>query len=421
MKKDTIKLGIIGLGCRGISMLTGVILPMKDGGIEVAAVCDTCEDRAEAAAQAVRAAGQASPMVTRDYRKVLEMAELDAVYIATSWEAHVDIAVQAMKAGKYVGLEVGGAYSIEDCFQLVRTHEETGVHCMLMENACYAKRELMVLNMVRSGVLGTIMHCSGMYGHDLREEITKGKENRHYRLRNYIHRNCENYPTHELGPIAKILDINNGNKFLTLASFSSGSRGLSEYIMDCAGADHPLSKVNFAQGDVTTTVLTCSGGQTVVITLDTTLPRYYSRGFTVRGTKGAYHEDNDSIYLDKVDREHELDWQKQWGNASKYEEKYLHPLWKGEIGKDLHGGIDHMVFGAFIEAIRTKSRPPIDVYDAATYMSITVLSEQSVALKGAPVMVPDFTRGKWTIRRDIVQNQYTLDRVNNGEDLYFID
>ncbi len=421
MRKETVKLGIIGLGCRGITMLTGVILPLREEGVEVIAVCDTCEDRVLAAADAVEGAGVARPLVTADYREVLAIEELDAVYIATAWEAHVEIAVAAMKAGKYVGLEVGGAYSVADCYKLVNTYEETGTHCMLLENCCYGKRELMALNMVRRGLFGEIVHCSGAYGHDLRQEVVQGKENRHYRLRNYLTRNCENYPTHELGPIAKLLDINNGNKFLSLSSFSSAAKGLHQYIVEKQGLYRPLSKVNFAQGDIITTVLTCSGGQTVTITLDTTLPRYYTRSFTVRGTKGSYFEENDSVFLDQVHTEHELDWKKQWGNAQEYEEAYLHPLWQGDVGADMHGGIDHIVAKAFIEAIKSNTRPPIDVYDAATYMCVAALSEQSITLGGAPMAFPDFTNGRWTMRTDIVENEYTLDRIDNGRDLYFID
>jgi hypothetical protein len=135
-----------------------------------------------------------------------------------------------MKAGKYVGVEVGGAYSVDDCWRLVRTYEETGVPCMLMENCCYGRQELLVLNMVKQGLFGDIVHCQGGYRHDLREEITNGRENRHYRLRNYMNRNCENYPTHELGPIAKILGINRGNRMVSLVSMSSQAKGLHEYI-----------------------------------------------------------------------------------------------------------------------------------------------------------------------------------------------
>lgn len=422
--KDRIKLGIIGLGQRGACMLSNPIIPMKKDGVDVVAVCDLLEDRVEKAVRLLVDSGVEKPFATTDYREVLALEELDAVYIAVSWEAHVEVAVAAMRAGKYVGLEAGGAYSLDDCYKLIHTYEETGTELMFLENCCYGKRELMALNMVRQGVFGDVMHCNGAYCHDLREEITTGLENRHYRLRNYIHRNCENYPTHEIGPIAKLLDINNGNRFLTLSSFASSAKGLHSYAVKTKGAEHPLLNVDFAQGDVVTTVLTCAGGQTVCITLETTLPRAYSRRFEVHGTKGVYMEDNDSVFLDgnEEHRKNEWIWKPMWGNAEQYEEEYLHPLWKeGVATDDAHGGIDRLEFEAFLEAVKTDSHPTIDVYDAATYMCITVLSENSIAMGGAPVAFPDFTAGKWTERTDIADNRYTLDRINNGKGLYYID
>ena len=422
--KETVKLGIIGLGSRGKCMLKNPIIPMLKNGIEIIAVCDLLADRVKTAADRIENAGFARPKEMTDYKELLAIDEINAVYIAVSWESHAEVAIDAMKAGKYVGLEAGGAYSVDDCYKLVKTYEETGTELMLMENCCYGKRELMALNMVRKGVFGNIVHCNGAYCHDLRKEVAEGKENRHYRLRNYIHRNCENYPTHEIGPIAKLLDINNGNRFLTLSSFSSAARGLHEYIVDRNGSAHPLSQINFAQGDVVTTVLKCAGGQTVCITLNTTLPHAYSRRFEVHGTKGMYMEDNDSIFLDG-DKEHEKNewnWKPMWGNAEKYEAEYNHPLWKnGGLGEDMHGGIDHLVFAAFINAVKTDSHAPIDVYDAATYMCITALSEDSIAMGGLPVAFPDFTGGKWTERSDLEDNEYNLDRINNGRDLYFAD
>ncbi len=422
--KETVKLGIIGLGSRGKCMLKNPIIPMLENGIEIIAVCDPLEDRVKLAADRIENAGFARPKEITDYKELLAIDEIDAVYISVSWETHVEVAIDAMKAGKYVGLEAGGAYSVDDCYKLVRAYEETGTELMLMENCCYGKRELMALNMVRMGVFGNIMHCNGAYCHDLRKEVADGKENRHYRLRNYIHRNCENYPTHEIGPIAKLLNINNGNRFLTLSSFSSAAKGLHDYIVDKNGLSHPLSQIDFAQGDVITTVLKCAGGQTVCITLNTTLPHAYSRRFEVHGTKGMYMEDNDSIFLDG-DKEHEKNewnWKPMWGNAEKYEEKYNHPLWKnGGLGEDMHGGIDHLVFAAFINAVKTEAHAPIDIYDAATYMCITALSEDSIAMGGLPVAFPDFTGGKWTERSDFEDNEYNLDCINNGRDLYFAD
>ena len=205
-------------------MMEELFMPMKDEGVEIVAVCDLLRDRAEKAADTVEKSGAKRPFTTTDYNELLALEGLDGVYVAVSWEAHIEVAIAAMKAGVYVGLEAGGAYSLDDCYKLVHTYEETGTELMLMENCCYGKRELMALNMTRQGVFGEIMHCNGAYSHDLRKEVTTGLEVGHYRLRNYIHRNSDNYPTHEIGPIAKLLDINNGNRFLSLSSFSSRAK-----------------------------------------------------------------------------------------------------------------------------------------------------------------------------------------------------
>ncbi len=398
---ENIKVGMVGLGCRGISLLRDVILAQ---GEVVTAVCDSYADRAEKGADLVFDALKARPKVYLDYHDLMNDKDVNTVIIATAWESHVEIAVSAMKANKAVGMEVGGAYSLAECYELIRAYEETKTPFMFLENCCFGRREMMVLNMVRKGLFGEIVHCSGGYHHDLRKEISYGKENRHYRLRNYLTRNCENYPTHELGPIAKILDINHGNRMLTLSSTASKSVGLHDYIIRNKKDDEILKNAQFAQGDIVTTVIKCANGETIVLTLDTTLPRYYSRGFTVRGTRGMYEEVTDSVFIDsEEDRSHEFDWrQAGLNNAKKYEEEYDHPLWKQYIKEGVrgnHDGMDWLEFKIFFKNLRNKAPMPIDVYDAASWMAITALSEISIAKGGAVVDIPDFTHGKW--HRDI--------------------
>lgn len=409
----TCTIGVIGLGARGMDLLRQVILKMED--VRVRAVCDVYQDRAEDAQKLAQEAGHTNVLAAIDYREVLAIAEIEAVVICSAWESHVDIACDAMEAGKYVGMEVGGAYDIEQCWRLVRTSEKTGVPCMFLENCCYGKYEMMVLNMAKLGVLGEIVHCTGGYCHELREEITKGIENRHYRLRNYLHRNCDNYSTHALGPIAKVLGINRGNRMLTLTSVASKSVSLPEYIGRQPENFHPSVRgAEFNQGDVVTTTIRCANGETIVHTLGTTTPRPYSRRFCVFGTKGMYEEQTNSVFLDdehNADAEH---WNKHWGNAEQYHAKYGHPLWKEaekEGVKGGHGGMDWLVFRAFFESVMNGTQPPIDVYDAATLMSIAVLSEQSVSQNGAPVAIPDFTCGRWMAREPYVKGPYCLEEV----------
>ncbi len=417
----SVKIAVVGLGGRGRGLLERSIIPAcKEYGMEVKAVLDQYEDRTAAGADIVEGATGKRPRACKDRSEILTDPEIKAVIIATSWEQHIGLAIEVMKSGKYAAVEVGGAYALEDVWRLVYTSEETGMHCMLLENCCYGKRELMVLNMVRKGLFGKIVHCEGGYYHDLREEIVSGWEAKHYRLRNYIHRNCENYPTHELGPIGKLLNINNGNRMLSLTSTSSASFGLHEYVRERKDSSDALRSVRFSQGDVVTTVITCANGQTITITLDTSLPHVYSRGFTVCGTKGRYTEGTDSIYLDGTHNELEMKPQEFYNNAQAYEEDYMHDLWRDYAPKGGHGGMDYLVISAFLEAVKKGVKPPIDTYDTATYMAISVLSEESILKGSAPVAIPDFTRGKWYMRDDIdFDLAFNLDQPSQYGELYF--
>lgn len=406
--KEQLRIAIIGLGNRGRTMLKHEMVHMAKEDLRIVGLCDVYEDRNQLALEIMRKFDLPDPeQITTDYKKILKM-DLDAVLIFTSWENHVNIACEAMEAGIYCGVEVAGAYSIEDCWKLIRTYERTKTPLMMLENCSYGKRELMVLEMVRKGLFGDVVHCSGSYAHDLRKEIALGEENRHYRLQNYLIRNCENYPTHELLPIGRILNINFGNRFVSLTSTASSAKGLARWVEENLPEDHKLQGAEFKQGDIVTTVLKCAGGESVTITLDTSLPRAYSRGFTVRGTKGAYFEDNDSVFLDDVHhKDYEFDGKPLWGNAAEYEKEYEHPLWQNYDGYGTHDGTDHLVLRAFFESVKAGIEPPIDVYDAATYMAVTALSEQSIREGSAPQAFPDFTGGHW-ITRKLPKNKYNI-------------
>ncbi len=408
-----IKLGYIGLGGRGKNMLKTVLDSFKD--VEIAGICDICEERLEQGKEIVIEKTGKEPLCTTNADDILNL-DIDCVMIMTYWETHIELAIKAMKKGIRPGIEVGGAYSVEDCFKLVRTYEETGIPCMMLENCCYGKRELTVLKMVKEGLFGELVHCSGGYHHYLADEITHGKEDYHYRLRNYTNRNCENYPTHEFGPIAKVLKINRGNRIIKLSSTASKSIALKEYVKEHIEDFPYLENTTFNQGDIITTVITCADGSTVVLTLDTTLPRAYSRGFTVRGTKGSYFEDNDSFFFENneehIEAEKKFDWSSQYKNGVQYREENMHPLWKkygDAAAKAGHDGMDYMVLCAFFESVKKQEEPPIDTYDTATWMSITPLSEESIIKGGAPVTVPDFTSGKWAMDRPACKLEFTLD------------
>ncbi len=401
-----VRLGLAGLGCRGQGILKQVLLAMDD--VEISAVCDIYEDRVQAGIQIVTDAGRPAPLGFTDYRVMIDTAKPDAVLIFTGWEFHTEIAIYAMEHGAAVGSEVGSVNSMEELHRLVETKERTGMQYMFMENCCYGKEELLATSMARAGLFGTIVHMQGSYAHDLREEILYGIENRHYRFKNYQNRCLENYPTHELGPISRLLGINRGNRIVSVVSVASRAEGLKAYAekQDKAGKlPESARNVHFKQGDIVTTILTCAGGETITLRLDTTLPRFYARDFTVRGTKGLYEQNTNTVFLEDVHPESFWETAKSYeaflNNAKDYEDQYLPEIWKQVTPEVLaagHGGMDYFCYRAFIDAVRDGTDVPIDVYDGATWMAVSVLSEISIAQGGAPQAMPDFTGGRWFLR-----------------------
>ena len=405
----TVRVGVIGLGNRSKEQIR-CLVSMKD--VEITVVCDVYADRVENAQNNIQEQCGVRPDGTLDYREVNAREDIEAVFIFSSWQTHLPIAVDAMRHGKTPAMEVGGASSLEECWELVRVSEDTGIPVMLLENCCYNKEELALLRMVREGVFGEVVHCRGGYQHDLREEIGMGDINRHYRQDHFMHRNGELYPTHELGPIATYLNLNRGNRMLSLVSMATKAVGQHQW-MQKNRADSPLADAKFNQGDVVTTMIKCANGETIMLTHDCTLPRPYSRGGYLQGSKGLWQEDGRFIYLEDRTQpgphgEHNFESDKA------YMDEYLHPLWKEyeEFGlRGGHGGMDFLTLRAFVESLQKGIPFPIDVYDAATWMAITCLSEKSIALGSMPVEIPDFTGGRWIKRESRPGDIFSLDAV----------
>jgi predicted dehydrogenase len=285
---------------------------------------------------------------------------------------------------------------------------------MIMENVNYRRDIMAVLNMVRQGLFGELLHCQGGYQHDLRhvkfndgngaygggvEFGEKGFSEARWRTQHSVDRNGDLYPTHGLGPVSPMLDINRGNRMLHLSSAATQTRGLHKYIVDNGGEQHPNAKVKFKLGDIVTTVIKCANGQTIMLSHDTNSPRPYSLNFRVQGTQGIWMKDNQSIYIEGMSPEAH-----RWQSDEEYLKKYDHPLWKrfeNEAAGAGHGGMDFFIARAFIEAIKGDAKPVIDVYDAVSMSVISPLSEKSIMLNSASVKIPDFTRGKWKNNQSI--------------------
>ena len=413
INESKVRMGFIGVGLRGQNHLE---LALQRNDVEVVAICDIQQQMIEMSKAAFKSAGKPLPRIVMDgphgYKKLLESKDIDAVIIATPWEWHTVMCIDAMNAGKYVGCEVITGMTVEECWQIVHTSERTGMPLMMLENVCYRRDVMAVLNMVRQHLFGEIVHLQGGYQHDLRgikfnggkasedgvEFGEKAFSEAQWRTQHSVMRNGDLYPTHGIGPLAMMIDINRGNRFTELVSYSSKARGLHNYVVKKGGENHPNAKVEFKLGDVVTTMIKCANGETILLQHDTNLPRPYSLGFRVQGTDGIWMDVNKSIYIEgKTKAPHE------WSNADEWLTKYDHPLWK-HYGSDAkgagHGGMDWFVLNAFIESVKLKTNTPQDVYDAVTWSAITPLSETSIRLGGETVEFPDFTQGQWMYRKN---------------------
>lgn len=407
--------GLIGVGLRGRNHLD---LLLRRDDCEVRAICDVDPQAIAASMDMVKKAGKPVPEVYQkndtDYLNLLAREDIAAVVISTPWEWHVRMSVATMKHGKYAGVEVSAANTLEECWDLVNTHEETGMPCMILENVCYRRDVMAVLNMVRQGLFGEMIHLECGYQHDLREVKfnngrqpygggvefgEKGFSEARWRTNHSIHRNGDLYPTHGIGPVATYLDIDRGNRFVSLVSMASKARGLHNYIVENGGRDHPNAKVRWKLGDVVTTQIMTAKGETIIVTHDTNLPRPYSLGFRVQGEKGIWMDINRSIYIEGRSAQAH-----RWDQAQAYYDQYDHPLWKRYEQRAIgagHGGMDFFVIHAFIEAAKRGEPTPLDAYDAASWSAISPLSEISIAKGSMPVEFPDFTRGQWINRKPV--------------------
>ena len=400
------RLGFIGVGLQGTGILE-MCLTME--GVEVNAISDIDPQALARAQKLVVDSGRSEPAgYSKDegFLSLVARDDLDGVVIATPWVWHTPMAVATMKAGKYCAPEVWGGSSIDEMWQLARASEESGMPCMMLENHCYDRDSMAVLNMVRQGLLGELIHCQCGYQHDLRdvkfrpgaEFGKKGENEARWRTDHSVKRNGDLYPTHGIGPIANCLDIDRGNRFVSLTATATKARGLHEHVVAKGGRDHPNAAIDFALGDIVTTVIKCANGETVIINHDTNLPRPYSNMYRVQGTKGLWMEDNMSIYLEGRSPEHE------WESFEPYQTEYEHPLWKSFLGEGVrggHGGAGFLKTRAFVECVRRRIPTPIDVYDTVSWVVITPLTEHSIAQGSEPVEFPDFTMGQWMRRKPI--------------------
>ena len=399
-KLDTVRIGYIGLGNRGGGAVKRIIHLEN---VEVKALCDIQPDKVNAAAKTFAGTSHKPTLYSGhkdEWKKLCERDDIDLVYICTPWSLHTPMSLYAMEQGKHVVTEIPAATTVEDCWKLVETSERTKKHCMMLENCCYDFFELMTLNMARQGFFGELVHAEGAYLHDIYDSFfDTSKRYDLWRLREN-QRNGNLYPTHGLGPIAQIMDINRGDKMDYLVSVASNDFMLASRAHALAAKDPNFRE--FAgksfRGNMNTTTIKTAKGRTMMLQHDVSSPRPYSRIHLVSGTKGIAQK----YPLEGKEGRGRISQSHEWVSEEEYlklEQKYQPEIVKriGELAKQVggHGGMDFLMDWRLIDCLRNGLPLDQDVYDAASWSVIAPLTEQSVANRSTSVDIPDFTQGAW--------------------------
>lgn len=396
-KLDRVRVGVIGLGMRG----SGAVDRLSYiEGVEITALCDKYPDRVEKAQETLKKKGlpaAKSYSGEEGWKALCESKDVDLVYTPTPWALHTPIAVYAMKNGKHAAVEVPAAVTMEQCWELVETSEKTRKHCMMLENCCYDFFELLTLNMARNGMFGEILHAEGAYIHDLSRDFLFNRKAYAdmWRLKENINRNGSLYPTHGLGPIAQVLNVNRGDRMDYLVSVSTNDFSLAPLADEMAAKDDFFKqyKGRKYRGNMNTTTVRTVNGKTMMVQHDVSSPRPYSRIHLISGTKGAASKwpSPERIALGHS-------WVKP-EQLEEFREQYAPPIVKhiGNIAKEVggHGGMDFIMDWRLIDCLRNGLPLDQDVYDAASWTAVGLLSEKSVASRSRSIDIPDFTRGNW--------------------------
>ena len=353
--RDVVRIGLVGCGERGLSLLNDLLGIPK---VEVKAVCDVLPAQtAKAQALCEKRKAKRPEAYTKgelQYEELVKRDDLDLVYLPTPWRWHVRMAVAAMEAGKHAIVEVPAAVTLEECWRLVEVSERTRRHCVMIENCNYGYEEMLVNRMVKAGLFGDLLHAECAYNHDLRKIVFENRSEGLWRRAEHIGRNGNLYPTHGLGPVAWYLGIHKGDRFDHLVSMSSPEAGLTAHRQATVPAGDPKWQERYDCGDVNTSLLKTARGRTIVLQHNIANPRPYDRINLVAGTKGIFRGYPARLFFEGQKGEH------RWASLKEWKKRYEDPLWT-QLGKAAkqsgHGGMDYVMNWRLVDCVR-RGLPP---------------------------------------------------------------
>ena len=372
-----IKVGIVGT--RGLSVVDAMKAMPED--VRITAMCDLDEDSLNGARDyIIKSSGNSADLKTfRIYDDMIEKGDIDAVVISTPMQCHVPQAITALQAGKHVMCEVTAAVTMDELWWLIENVEKSGKIYMYAENYCYMPECQLVRALVKKGFFGEIYYGEGEYTHNITDlRNWHGKTG----WRSYWQMGTRGayYPTHSLGPVMQCFD---NDRIASVASFTPGNH----------------NPFGLRQDDLTQTMCQLESGKLVKLRVDTISPRPHAAGYyQIQGTRGCYEAPRlcgeESMVAFATDNDPQ--GYSVWKPLSEFRE-YLPERYKSGEGDGAgHGGGDYYIVKDFVDAIKTGIQPELNVYKAAEWTSVALLSQLSVTNQGKILEVPKFRPNmKW--------------------------
>ncbi|NUQ61772.1 MAG: Gfo/Idh/MocA family oxidoreductase [Pirellulales bacterium] len=399
------RIAVIGLGGRGTFLLRSLVSYFPQ--VTVPAVCDLKPDRLQAGIELVKKIRGTAPAGYGkdefDYRNMAQREDVDAVLVATGVQVFGTIATDVMKAGKHVATEVTGPHSLDDCWAIVEEKERCGKHYMLLEQCVYGDVNLMILNMIKHGLFGETYYAECSYVHDIKtggsgkSRLVEADQTLSWRGRLVADGHGSSYPAHGIATPAKWMGINDGDRFEYCIAMMSEPREIHAQVVEQFGPDSAAAKIQFQTGDFLSTLIKTAKGRMIRLDYSLSNTRPYSRYYLLQGMNGCF-ESRTGLFLKGASKESSPGYG-TWDPVETFLEKYRHPIWRKDAATALktggHGGMDYFCLRDFVDMVRYNREPWIDCYDAAAYNALNQCSQKSIDAKGAPVEIPDFTKGKW--------------------------
>lgn len=188
-KNNAVRLGVVGTGSRGTYLMELINSVSEQEGIEIVAVCDIYELNLNLGKSLAPKA-----KVFTDYRKMLEMKDLDAILVTTSLHQHAHITIDALESGFHVFCEKAMARTLEDTHAMALAHLRTGKILHIGHQRLFDPKYLEGMKRIHEGGLGKVTQIRAYWhrNNDWRRPVPEDKPEleRHINWRLYKEYSC---------------------------------------------------------------------------------------------------------------------------------------------------------------------------------------------------------------------------------------